>query len=299
MRAFLFPGQGSQYIGMAGRVPDPSSARTLFGQASDVLGIDLWQLVEAGDEETLVRTENTQPALFVTEVAWVQALARRGVLCDVAAGHSLGEFTALYAAGVFTFEDGVRLVRRRGEIMAKAASDSPGTMAALIGFGKEDLELVLAEGQAVGVVEVANYNAPDQTVVSGEVMAVEKVIAAVRALGRGRAIRLRVGAPFHSSIMAQGSVEFRAALSNVSFANPRFPVVNNVAGSTASDPDAIRKNLVSQFRNPVQWVRTMETLQQMGADQYLEIGPKNVLAALARKAIPAGDIKAVEGESWT
>jgi [acyl-carrier-protein] S-malonyltransferase len=280
MRAFLFPGQGSQYIGMAGRVPDPSSTRTLFGQASDVLGIDLWQLVEAGEEETLVRTENTQPALFVTEVAWVRALARRGVLCDVAAGHSLGEFTALCAAGVFTFEDGVRLVRRRGEIMAKAASDSPGTMAALIGLGQEELELVLAEGQAVGVVEAANYNA-------------------VRALGRGRAIRLRVGAPFHSSIMAQGSIEFRVALRNVSFANPRFPVVNNVAGSTASDPDAIRENLVSQFRSPVQWIWTMETLQQMGADQYLEIGPKNVLAALARKAIPAGDIKAAEGESWT
>lgn len=298
MRAFLFPGQGSQYIGMAAKVPDSSATYALFQQASDVLGFDLWQLVEAGDEATLVRTENTQPALFVTEVAWVRALMGRGISCDVAAGHSLGEFTALCTAGVFTFEDGVRLVRRRGEIMARAASEFPGTMAALIGLSREDLELVLAEGRAVGAVEAANYNAPDQTVVSGEVAAVEKVMTAVRTLGRGRAIRLRVGAPFHSSIMAPGSIEFQAALHDVAFASPRFPVVNNVAGSTTSDPDMIRENLVSQFKSPVQWIRTMETLQQMSVDQYLEVGPKNVLATLARKAIPAADVKTVEGESW-
>ncbi len=298
MRAFLFPGQGSQYIGMAAKVPDPLSVRALFKRASDVLNIDLWRLVEDGDEETLVRTENTQPALFVTEIAWTQVLAKRGILCDIAAGHSLGEFSALCAAGVFAFEDGVRLVRRRGEIMAKAVSESPGTMAAVMGLGEEDMRSVLAAGQATGVVEAANYNAPDQTVVSGEAVAVEGVMAAVRALGRGRAVKLHVGAPFHSSIMAPGSAEFRAVLDDVVFARPQFPVVNNVAASTVFEPDAIKENLVSQFKSPVQWTRTMQTLQRIGVDEYIEAGPKNVLAALARKAVPAGDIKTVEGEAW-
>jgi [acyl-carrier-protein] S-malonyltransferase len=298
MTAFLFPGQGSQYIGMASKVPDGSFTRSLFEQASCVLGLDLWQLVEAGDEENLVRTENTQPALFVTEMAWVHALAGYGVRCDVAAGHSLGEFAALCAAGVFTFEDGVRLVRRRGEIMAKAALDTPGTMAALVGLNEEELSAVLAEGQAVGVVEAANYNAADQTVVSGEVEAVERVVTAVRDLGHGRAIRLRVSAPFHSSIMARGSLEFRTALQHVPFVGPRFPVVNNVSGLIASSPDVIKEGLVSQFRSPVQWVRTTETFRQMGVRRYLEVGPKGVLAALARKAIPTADVRFVEGESW-
>lgn len=298
MRAFLFPGQGSQYVGMAGKIPDVSCTYALFRQAGDILGIDLWHLVETGDEATLVQTENTQPALFVTEVAWAQTLMRRGISCDVAAGHSLGEFTALCVAGVFTFEDGVRIVRHRGVIMAKAASETPGMMAALIGLGTEDLKLVLQEGMVAGIVEAANYNAPDQTVVSGEVIAVERVMAAVKALGRGRALKLRVGAPFHSSIMAAGSIEFRAILNSVPFVNPRFPVVNNIAGSILSDPQSIRESLVSQFRSPVQWVRTMETLQQMGVDQYLEVGPKNVLATLARKAACAGDVKAAEEESW-
>jgi len=298
MRAFLFPGQGSQYIGMAGKVPDGTFTHSLFEQASSVLSMDLWQMVESGDEETLTRTENTQPALFVTEMAWAHALTRDGVQCDVAAGHSLGEFAALCAAGVFSFEDGVRLVRQRGEIMARAASDTPGTMAAIVGLSEEDLKAVLTEGMAAGVVEAANYNAVDQTVVSGDVAAVDRVMAAVRNLGRGRAIKLRVGAPFHSTIMTHGSLEFQAALESVSFVGPRFPVINNVSGAVASAPDAIKQNLVSQFRSPVQWVRTTEAFRQMGVRQYLEVGPKSVLAALMRKAIPDADVRWVEGGSW-
>jgi len=298
MRAFLFSGQGSQYIGMAGRVPDSVFTRSLFDQASSVLGLDLWKMVESGDEENLVRTENTQPALFVTEMAWVHVLTDHGIRCDAAAGHSLGEFTALCAAGVFTFGDGVRLVRRRGELMARAVSETPGTMAALVGLSEEDVNGVLTEGRAAGVVEAANYNAVDQTVVSGEVAAVDRVVAAVRSLGRGRAIKLRVGAPFHSSIMTPGSVDFQSVLDSISFSGPVFPVINNVSGVVASAPDAIKRNLVSQFRSPVQWVRTTETLRQMGVSQYLEVGPKSVLASLMRKAVPAADVRFVEGESW-
>ena len=298
MTAFLFPGQGSQYIGMAGRVADPIVTRRLFERANDALGFDLWHLVEAGDEATLICTENTQPALFATEMAWVEALAIRGTVCDVAAGHSLGEFSALCCAGVFTFEDGVRLVRRRGEIMAKAVSGSPGTMAAIVGLDEDDLENVLAEGRRMGIVEAANYNAADQTVVSGEVAAVDGVLVAVKALGRGRAIKLRVGAPFHSSIMAHGADEFGAVLRDVTFARPRFPVVNNVAARAESEPEIIRESLVAQFRSPVQWVHTMETLQRMGASEYLEVGPKSVLTALGHKAIPGASIRAVEEEKW-
>ncbi|MCX6097733.1 MAG: ACP S-malonyltransferase [Caldiserica bacterium] len=298
MVAFLFPGQGSQYVGMAGNIVDPVLTRRLFERASDVLGLDLWHLVDAGDEAELTRTENTQPALFATEMAWVGALAGRDMVCDVAAGHSLGEFGALCCAGVFTFDDGIRLVRRRGEIMARAASNSPGTMAAVVGLDERDLQLVLAEGHRSGIVEVANYNAVDQTVVSGETAAVDRVIGAVKALGRGRAIRLRVSAPFHSSIMAEGAAEFREVLRDVAFVRPHFPVVNNVAALSEVDPEAIRESLVAQFRSPVQWVRTMNVLRRMGVGEYLEVGPKNVLTALARKAVPGGNVRAIEEEKW-
>jgi [acyl-carrier-protein] S-malonyltransferase len=298
MIAFLFPGQGSQYVGMAGRVVDPILTRRLFGQASDVLGLDLWNLVEAGDEATLTRTENTQPALFATEMAWVQALASRGMGCNVAAGHSLGELSALCCAGVFTFEDGIRLVRQRGEIMARAVSGSPGTMAAIVGLDDNDLQCVLAEGRRAGIVEAANYNASDQTVVSGEMAAVDRVIGAVKEIGRGRAIKLRVGAPFHSSIMVGGAAEFATVVHDIPFSRPRFPVVNNVAAVPEDNPETIKECLVAQFKSPVQWVRTMETLQRMGASEYLEVGPKGVLTALGRKAIPEGNVRAVEEETW-
>lgn len=298
MRAFLFPGQGSHYVGMASRVADQTLTRRLFEQADDVLGFDLWSLVETGDETELTRTENTQPALFTVEMAWVGALANRGVTCDAAAGHSLGEFSALCCAGVFSFEDGLRIVRRRGEIMAQAASASPGTMAAIVGLEDNDLQLVLAEGRQSGIVDVANYNALDQTVVSGEIAAVDRVIGTVKAIGRGRAIKLRVSAPFHSSIMANGAAEFGAVLQGVAFVRPRFPVVNNVAALSEDDPETIRECLVTQFRSPVQWVHTMDTLERMGTSQYLEVGPRNVLTGLGRKAVPGRDIRAVEEEKW-
>jgi len=298
MIGFLFPGQGSQYVGMAGKVIDPIVTRRLFERASDVLGLNLWNLVEEGDEAALTRTENTQPALFATEMAWTDALANRGIACDVAAGHSLGEFSALCCAGVFTFEDGVRLVRHRGEIMARAVSRSPGTMAAVVGLDDNDLQRVLAEGRQAGIVEAANYNSADQTVVSGEIAAVDRLIGAVKAIGRGRAIKLRVNAPFHSSIMAEGAAEFGVILHDVAFFQPRFPVVNNVAASSENDPETIKQCLIAQFKSPVQWMRTMEALESMKVSEYLEVGPKNVLTALARKAIPGGNVRAVEEEQW-
>ena len=298
MRVFLFPGQGSQYVGMGGNVADQLPTRRLFERAGEVLGFDLWNLVQNGDEATLTRTENTQPALFVTEMAWVEALTARGIACAAAAGHSLGEFSALCAAGVFSFEDGVRLVRHRGEIMARAASTSPGTMAAIVGLDDQDLAAALADGRAAGTVDVANFNAPDQTVVSGETAAVDRVMAAVRAMAKGRAIKLRVGAPFHSSIMAGGADEFAELLDEITLSKPQFPVVNNVAADCEDDPAAIRRNLVAQFRSPVQWVRTMGTLTQMGATDYLEVGPKNVLATLARKMVHGAKVEAVEEQAW-
>jgi [acyl-carrier-protein] S-malonyltransferase len=189
-------------------------------------------------------------------------------------------------------------VRRRGEIMARAASDSPGTMAAVVGLDENDFQHVLAEGRMAGIVEAANYNACDQTVVSGEVAAVDRVMGAVKALGRGRAIKLRVGAPFHSSIMTDGAAEFGLILQDVKFSRPHFPVVNNVAATSEEEPEAIRGALVAQFRSPVQWVRTMEVLQRRGASEYVEVGPRGVLTALGRKAVPGGDFRAVEEEKW-
>lgn len=298
MRVFLFPGQGSQYVGMGGNVADQLLTRRLFERAGEVLGFDLWNLVQNGDEVTLTRTENTQPALFVTEMAWTEALAARGIACDAAAGHSLGEFSALCAAGVFSFDDGVRLVRHRGEIMARAAAASPGTMAAIVGLDDSDLATVLADGRMAGIVDVANFNSPDQTVVSGETAAVDRVMAAVRAMAKGRAIKLRVGAPFHSSIMAGGADEFAELLGQIPLSKPQFPVVNNVAAVCEDDPAIIRSSLVAQFRSPVQWVRTMGTLAQMGVNAYLEVGPKNVLATIARKMVHGAKVEAVEEQTW-
>lgn len=298
MRVFLFPGQGSQYVGMGGNVADQLLTRRLFERAGEVLGFDLWNLVQNGDEVTLTRTENTQPALFVTEMAWTEALAARGIACDAAAGHSLGEFSALCAAGVFSFDDGVRLVRHRGEIMARAAAASPGTMAAIVGLDDSDLATVLADGRTAGIVDVANFNSPDQTVVSGETAAVDRVMAAVRAMAKGRAIKLRVGAPFHSSIMAGGADEFAELLGQIPLSKPQFPVVNNVAAVCEDDPAIIRSSLVAQFRSPVQWVRTMGTLAQMGVNAYLEVGPKNVLATIARKMVHGAKVEAVEEQTW-
>lgn len=298
MTAFLFPGQGSQYVGMAHRIPDVEASRQLFAQASSVLGFDLWELIETGDESTLMRTENTQPALFVTEIAWARVLSKRGITADIAAGHSLGEFSALCYAGVFSFEDGVRLVQQRGALMAEAVSSSPGSMAAVIGLNSDDLAAVLAEGRKAGIVEPANYNAVDQTVVSGEAAAVAKVVQSVKALGRGRAIPLKVGAPFHSSIMAPGAIEFERVLKEVTLARPRIPVINNVAAAIEDEPGTIRSCLVAQFRNPVQWVRTMEVLKEKGVDRYVEVGPRNVLSALAKKAVSGASIEAVEEMTW-
>ncbi len=298
MKAFLFPGQGSQYVGMADAIPDRAEALSLFARASDVLRMDLWKLVQSGEEEVLIRTENAQPALFVTEMAWFYALARRGVVCDIAAGHSLGEFTALCAADVFSFEDGVSLVRRRGEIMANAVSKTPGSMVALIGMGRDDVGTILDAAQSVGIVEIANFNAPDQTVLSGEESAIQRVVAEAGALGHGRAVKLRVGAPFHSSLMTQGSVEFETVLKAVPFSDPLFPVVNNVAGMVEMLPGRIKGNLVLQFRSPVQWIQTMKTLEDMGFNQYLEVGPRTVLSALARKANSRSVVQAVEAGSW-
>lgn len=284
MRAFVFPGQGSQYVGMNRRLP--VSARTLFDRAGQILDFDLWGLVDSGDDQVLVQTQNTQPALFVTEAAWTAVLSEKGVSCDVAAGHSLGEFSALYAAGVLTFEDAVRVVRRRGEIMAAAVQRCPGTMAALIGLSETELAQVLQEGRTAGIAEAANYNTPQQTVISGETAAVDRVIQAVKSMGKGRAIKLHVGAPFHSSIMNSGAVEFSQFLQGIPFSRARFPVINNVAATVTEDPEAIRANLVAQFRSPVQWVRTIQRCSAMGVQEYLEVGPRNVLTGMVRQMVP-------------
>lgn len=299
MRAFIFPGQGSQYSGMNRKIPGAPVVRELFDRASGVLGFDLWALVDAGGDAVLVQTQNTQPALFVTEVAWIKALAARGITCDVAAGHSLGEFTALYAAGVFTFDDGVRLVQRRGEIMASAVQNCPGTMAAIIGLTDGELLQVLEVGRSFGIVEAANYNTPQQTVISGETVAVDHAVSAVKELGKGRAVRLRVGAPFHSSIMASGADQFADFLRGVPFSRPNFPVINNVAAAVDEDPEAIRANLVAQFKSPVQWVDTICKCSAMGVGEYLEVGPRNALTNMVRQMVSGGaGVHAVEEESW-
>jgi [acyl-carrier-protein] S-malonyltransferase len=298
VRALIFPGQGSQYVGMAGVVGHAEGVLDMYERARSVLNYDLLSLIEEGDEATLTRTDHTQPALFVTEMAWVRLLSSRGVLPDVLAGHSLGEFSAFCAAGAFSFEDGVRLVRTRGEIMARAAAEHPGAMAAVIGLKACDLGPALGAGTLAGVVEVANYNTEDQIVVSGDVAAVDAVIAHIKGSGSGRAMKLKVGAPFHSSIMTDGAEEFKVLLRDIAITPARSPVIGNVAAEVVTDPDAIRAELYLQFKSPVQWVSTLKKLDSLGVDEYVEVGPRAVLAGMAAKVLPGRDIWSVEGRQW-
>ena len=227
-------------------------------------------------------TSNTQPALFTVEAATADLLAEKGITPVIAAGHSLGEYNALYAAGVFSFEDGLRLVARRGELMAAAGIRKPGTMAAIIGMEKPRIDEVLRTVTS-GIVVTANENAPDQTVISGEISAVNDACAALKAAGAKRALPLSVSGAFHSPLMQSVADEMAEALTNVTFRTPQCPVIANVTARPESDPATLRMLLVKQLVSPVRWVDSMAALAAAGCDACIEVGPGAVLRGLAKK----------------
>ncbi len=284
--AFMFPGQGSQKVGMGKEAYNSSrNARALFERASEILGFDLAKLCFEGPEEQLNDTKFTQPALFVTEMAIVEAVKERGELDtpDMVFGHSLGEFMALAFAEVFTFEDGLLLVKERGRLMAEAGEKHPGKLAAIIGLPLDRIKEIV--NSVDGVVVAANINSPIQTVISGEAEAVEKAAKMAKESGAKRAIVLKVSVASHSPLMSEAAEKFRNLLEDVEFHAPKVTVIQNAVAKPVSDPREIKENLARQLVSSVLWVDTLRYAFDNGVRRFIEIGPGKVLTGLAKQTL--------------
>ena len=295
MVALLFPGQGSQFVGMgkelAGSYP---AARQLFEEADHVLGFKLSTLAWDGPEDELTLTHNAQPAILVHSVAVHRVLADR--LGDVAfaAGHSLGEFSAYVAAGTISLADAVRTVRRRGELMFRSGEERPGTMAALLGLDDESAEKVCREASmSGGECVTANYNAPGQIVISGDVPTVQIAIEMAKAAGAKRALALNVSGAFHSPLMSVAVAGLSAQLDQVPLTAPRFPIVSNVTAKPVDNVVDARRLLIEQLTAPVRWTASMRTLLDAGVRQFIELGPGNVLCGLMKRINKEAACKAI------
>lgn len=295
--ALVFPGQGSQSVGMladlAGEFPQ---VRDTFAEASAVLGYDLWQLVRSGPESELQLTAVTQPAMLTAGVAvWRAWLAAGGPTPAVMAGHSLGEYSALVCAGALPFAQAVQLVRQRGEFMQQAVPVGVGAMAAVLGLDRAAVEAACAGATTADeLVAVANYNAPPQSVIAGHTAAVQRASAAAQAAGAKRVVPLPVSAPFHCALMRPAAVALTPALEAASIATPAVPVINNVDVATASEPAAIRDALIRQIYSPVRWVEVIEAMAAQGVTRVIECGPGKVLAGLTKRICGELDSLAVQ-----
>jgi [acyl-carrier-protein] S-malonyltransferase len=291
----LFPGQGSQYLGMGRDLADAyPAARDVFEQADDALGLPLTRILWEGPEGELTATHNAQPAIL-THCMAALAVIREG-LGDVglAAGHSLGEFSAYVAAGALSFEDAVRAVRLRGELMYRSGQERPGTMAAILGLDDEVLEAVCREASAGGGACVpANFNSPGQVVISGDEPAVQRAMDLAREAGAKRALPLNVSGAFHSPLMAVAEAGLREHLESVTFGDPAFPVVSNVTAEPVADSGVARRLLVEQLTSPVRWTASMRTMLGSGVTRFVEVGPGTVLAGLMKRIERGADVRSV------
>ena len=285
--AFVFPGQGSQKVGMlaAAHAAFPA-VRATFAEASAALGTDVWSLVQGGPQEALNLTATTQPVLLTASVAlWRAWCEAGGATPALLAGHSLGEFSALVCAGSLGFADALRLVRQRGEFMQTAVPVGQGGMAAIIGLDDDSINRICAEVSAAGEGEVAavNFNSPGQVVIAGHAAAVERASAELKAGGAKRALPLPVSAPFHTALMRPAGERLQEALASVTMHAPAIPVVHNVHAQPESDPERIRALLVEQIYSPVQWTRCMAYIAAQGVTQVVECGPGKVLSGLNKR----------------
>lgn len=283
-KAYVFPGQGSQFVGMGKDLYESSEqAKYLFEEANNILGFRITDEMFIGTEEALRQTRVTQPAVFLHSVISAKVLGDQ-FKPDMVAGHSLGEFSALVANGTLSFEDGLVLVSKRSYAMQKACEMVPGTMAAILGIEDSKVEEICASIQ--GVVVAANYNCPGQLVISGALDAVNEACDKIKAAGAKRALVLQVGGAFHSPLMEPARVELEKAIASTKFNTPLCPVFQNVNAQAVSDPELIKENLVAQLTAPVRWTQSVQAMVAAGATEFAEIGPGKVLSGLVKKIAP-------------
>jgi [acyl-carrier-protein] S-malonyltransferase len=280
MKAYVFPGQGAQYVGMGKDLYEKTNiGKELFDKANDILGFNITDVMFSGTDEDLKQTNVTQPAIFLHSVILAKTISE--FKPDMVAGHSLGEFSALVANGALAFEDGLRLVAKRAEAMQKACEAEPSTMAAIMGLKDETVEEVCNEIDEVVV--PANYNSPGQVVISGSTEGIDQAIEKLKEKGAKRAVKLKVGGAFHSPLMEPAKKELEQAINETNFSKPICPVYQNATASCSDEPETIKKNLIKQLTSPVKWTQSVENMIQDGADNFIEVGPGKVLQGLIKK----------------